>query len=53
MRVRQVEYAPKVDSQQILFFYLGKNTPERMDYFHGEMENLVVLRRSDRSPSTT
>ena len=30
---------PKVDSQQILAFYMGKNTPERKDYI---MENLVV-----------
>jgi topoisomerase IV subunit B len=35
----KVEYAPKVDSQQILSFYMGKNTPERKDYI---MENLVV-----------
>ena len=39
MRVSRVEYAPKVDSQQILTFYMGKNTPERKDYI---MENLVV-----------
>jgi len=39
MRVSQVEYAPKADSQQILTFYMGKNTPERKDYI---MENLVV-----------
>jgi hypothetical protein len=26
------EYPPKVDSQQILTFYMGKNTPERKDY---------------------
>lgn len=39
MRVSQVEYAPKGDSQQILAFYMGKNTPERKDYI---MENLVV-----------
>ena len=32
MRLSQVEYAPKVDSQQILSFYMGKNTPERKDY---------------------
>ncbi len=38
-RLSQVEYAPKVDSQQILSFYMGKNTPERKDYI---MENLVV-----------
>ena len=35
----QVEYAWKVDSRQILTFYMGKNTPERKDYI---MENLVV-----------
>src|SRR5687767_11351649 len=40
MRLSQVEYAPKVDSQQILSFYMGKNTPERKDYI---MENLVVM----------
>ena len=28
-----------MDSQQILSFYMGKNTPERKDYI---MENLVV-----------
>ena len=39
MRVSRVEYAPKVDSQQILSFYMGKNTPERKDYIR---ENLVV-----------
>jgi DNA gyrase subunit B/topoisomerase-4 subunit B len=39
MRLSQVEHAPKVDSQQILAFYMGKNTPERKDYI---MENLVV-----------
>ena len=39
MRASQVEYAPRVDSQQILTFYMGKNTPERKDYI---MENLVV-----------
>ncbi len=39
MRVSRVEYAPKVDSQQILTFYMGKNTPERKDYI---MANLVV-----------
>jgi len=37
--VRQVEYEPTVDRQQILSFYMGKNTPERKDYI---MENLVV-----------
>ena len=40
MRLSQVEYAPKVDSQQILSFYMGKNTPERKDYI---TENLVVM----------
>ena len=39
MRLSQVEYAPKPDSQQILGFYMGKNTPERKDYI---MANLVV-----------
>ena len=39
IRLNQVEYAPKVDSQQILSFYMGKNTPERKDYI---MERLVV-----------
>ncbi len=39
MRASQVEYAPKVDSHQILSFYMGKNTPERKDYIMG---NLVV-----------
>ena len=37
-----VEYASRscgIDSQQILSFYTGKNTPERKDYI---MENLVV-----------
>ena len=34
-----MEYAPKVDSQQILSFYMGKNTPERKDYI---MDKLVV-----------
>ena len=37
--VSQMECAPEVDSQQILTFYMGKNTPERKDYI---MENLVV-----------
>jgi DNA gyrase subunit B/topoisomerase-4 subunit B len=39
MRLSQVEYAPRSDSQQILGFYMGKNTPERKDYI---MANLVV-----------
>jgi DNA gyrase subunit B/topoisomerase-4 subunit B len=39
MRLSQVEYATKPDSQSILGFYMGKNTPERKDYI---MENLVV-----------
>jgi hypothetical protein len=33
-----VEYAPRVDGQQILSFCMG-NTPVRKDYI---MENLVV-----------
>ena len=40
--LNQVEDASRsrgVDSQQILSFYMGKNTPERKDYI---MENLVV-----------
>jgi topoisomerase IV subunit B len=39
MRVSQVEYAPKSDTQNILTFYMGKNTPDRKDYIMG---NLVV-----------
>lgn len=39
MKLSQVEFAPKPDSQSILSFYMGKNTPERKDYI---MENLVV-----------
>jgi len=39
MRLSQVEYAARPDSQQILSFYMGKNTPERKDYI---MANLVV-----------
>ncbi len=39
MRLSQVEYAPKPDSQNILTFYMGKNTPERRDYI---MEHLIV-----------
>jgi hypothetical protein len=35
----KVEYAPNVDSHQILSFYMGKNTPERKNCF---MENPVV-----------
>ena len=34
-----MEYAPKVDSQRILTFYMGKNTPERKDYI---MEKPIV-----------
>ena len=40
MRLSQVEYAPKVDSQQILSFYMGKNTPERKDRI---VETLVAM----------
>src|SRR5512138_3804626 len=39
MRLSQVEYATKPDSQNILTFYMGKNTPERRDYI---MEHLIV-----------
>src|SRR5437016_6072245 len=39
MRLSQVEHATKPDSQQILGFYMGKNTPERKDYI---MANLIV-----------
>lgn len=39
MRLSKVEHAPKLDAQNILGFYMGKNTPERKDYI---MENLVV-----------
>jgi DNA gyrase subunit B/topoisomerase-4 subunit B len=39
MRLSQVESAPKGDAQNILGFYMGKNTPERKDYI---MQNLVV-----------
>jgi len=38
----KVEYAPKADSQQILTFYMGKNTPERNPDLSGIMENLMV-----------
>ena len=39
MRLSKVETAPKADAQNILTFYMGKNTPERKDYI---MQNLVV-----------
>jgi DNA gyrase subunit B/topoisomerase-4 subunit B len=39
MRLSQVEPAPKSDAQNILAFYMGKNTPQRKDYI---MQNLVV-----------
>ena len=39
MRLSRVEGAPKTDAQNILQFYMGKNTPERKDYI---MQNLVV-----------
>jgi topoisomerase-4 subunit B len=39
MRLSQVEAASKPDTQNILTFYMGKNTPERKDYI---MQNLVV-----------
>ena len=39
MRLSKVETAAKPDAQNILSFYMGKNTPERKDYI---MQNLVV-----------
>ena len=39
MKLSQVEHATKPDAQNILGFYMGKNTPERKDYI---MEKLVV-----------
>jgi topoisomerase IV subunit B len=39
MRLTQVETASKAEAQNILAFYMGKNTPERKDYI---MQNLVV-----------
>ena len=39
MKLSQVEAAPKPDAQNILSFYMGKNTPARKDYI---MQNLVV-----------
>lgn len=39
MRLSRVETAGKADAQNILTFYMGKNTPERKDYI---MQNLVV-----------
>ena len=39
MRLSRVESAPRPELQDILGFYMGKNTPERKDYI---MENLVV-----------
>jgi len=39
MRLSQVEYASKPDTQHILDFYMGKNTPERKDFI---MERLIV-----------
>ena len=39
MRLSQVETASKPETQNILTFYMGKNTPERKDYI---MQNLVV-----------
>ncbi|MBI3871377.1 MAG: type IIA DNA topoisomerase subunit B [Verrucomicrobia bacterium] len=39
MRLSQVEHAPRSDAQNILEFYMGKNTPERRDYI---MNHLVV-----------
>lgn len=39
MRLSQVEFANKSDTQEILDFYMGKNTPVRKSYI---MENLIV-----------
>src|SRR6185437_12920617 len=39
MKLSCVEYATKPDAQNILGFYMGKNTPDRKDFI---MENLVV-----------
>jgi DNA gyrase subunit B/topoisomerase-4 subunit B len=39
MRLSRVEHASKPEAQNILGFYMGKNTPERKDFI---MENLVV-----------
>jgi len=49
----KVEYASRsrgMDSQQILSFYMGKNTPERKDYI---MENLVVTVEERRACALT
>ena len=45
MRLSPGEYPPKVDNQQVLTFYTGKNTPERKDYI---MKNLVVSAEKER-----
>jgi topoisomerase IV subunit B len=39
MRLNNVEYAAKPEAQNILGFYMGKNTPERKDFI---MENLIL-----------
>lgn len=39
MRLSQVEFANRSDTQEILDFYMGKNTPVRKSYI---MENLIV-----------
>jgi topoisomerase-4 subunit B len=39
MKLSKVEYATKPEAQNILGFYMGKNTPERKEFI---MENLVV-----------
>ncbi len=39
MRLSQVEFANKTDTDEILTFYMGKNTPVRKSFI---MENLVV-----------
>ena len=39
MRLSQVEAAPKLDAQNILSFYMGKNTPERQGFI---IDNLKI-----------
>ena len=39
MRLSQVEYAPQKEANEIITFYMGRNTPERREYI---MHNLTV-----------
>lgn len=39
MRLSKVEYSPKPITNEMLEFYMGRNTPERKNYI---MENLIV-----------